>query len=741
MPIAILLLAVVVWGEAWLNNRDPSDSGSSCGLERKLTMPGKEHQNRLAREKSPYLLQHAENPVDWYPWGEEAFERARREDKPIFLSIGYSTCHWCHVMEHESFEDSAVAALMNAAFVSIKVDREERPDIDNLYMGICQMMTGSGGWPLTIIMTPDKKPFYAATYIPRENAYGRMGMLQLIPRISDLWRERRDEAVGSADHISSLVREAAVTKAGPAVDRATIEAAVQGLRGRYDSRFGGFSQAPKFPSPHNLTLLLRYWNRTGDSTSLAMVEQTLQAMRAGGIYDHIGFGFHRYSTDQKWLVPHFEKMLYDQAMLIMAYTEAYQATGNPDYAKVVGEIVTYVLRDLTSPEGAFYSAEDADSEGEEGRFYVWTTSEVRDALTGDDADLANKVFNITADGNFVDQATRGRNGTNIPHLQQPLDALAASSGLSPEEISDRLEALRARLLEVRSRRVRPHRDDKVLTDWNGLMIAALAKAAQALDRPEYAKAAAHAADFVLANLRDSKGRLLHRYRDGEAGLPAHVDDYAFMTWGLLELYEATFDLRRLETALELTETLVQHHWDGISGGFYFTADDGEGLLARQKETYDGAIPSGNSVAMLNLVRLGRMTGQRDLEEKAAAIGRAFSEQVRGTPSAHCQMLQGVDFLLGPSYEIVICGGADAPDTHRMIRAIASRFIPSKVTLLKTAGTGSDRLAKAASYTQAMTPIGNQATAYVCREFSCQQPTTDLSLVLKFLGVEESTASH
>ncbi len=733
--IITLLAGLIVWlvslAPGHRANLPSCDDGSSMNRSEHIHT----HRNRLAGEKSPYLLQHAGNPVDWYPWGDEAFAAAKAQNKPVFLSIGYSTCHWCHVMEHESFEDSAVATLMNNAFVSIKVDREERPDIDNLYMGVCQMMTGSGGWPLTIIMTPDKKPFYAATYIPRENAYGRLGMLELIPRIADFWRDRRDEAEGSADHICELVRDAARREAGAALSRAEFDSAAMDLRRRFDPQFGGFGRAPKFPSPHNLTLLLRHWKRTGDSTSLMMVERTLNAMRAGGIYDHIGFGFHRYSTDQEWLVPHFEKMLYDQAMLAIAYTEAYQATGKSEYATVVAEIISYVLRDLTSTEGAFYSAEDADSEDEEGKFYVWTLEEIGKALSFDDAHLAAAFYNFADGGNFIDQATRERTGANIPHTRQPLSEFARSKGISTDLLLERLDSIRPKLLAVRSRRIRPHLDDKVLTDWNGLMIAALAKASMALDRPDYAAIASRGADFVLTHLRGHDGRLLHRYRDGDAGLPAHVDDYSFFIWGLIELYEATADIRYLETALDLNNYFIAHFWDDAYGGFFFTADDGEPLLARQKEVYDGAIPSGNSVAMMNLVRLGRMTGDRILEIRAESTGRAFADQVRGTPSAHAQMLQAVDFLAGPSQEIVVCSTNDSDGTERMLRALRGRYLPTKVLLVKPDTHDAQRLTKLAEYTSSMSALSGRATVYVCRDFACQQPTTDVEQMLRYLEDE------
>jgi uncharacterized protein YyaL (SSP411 family) len=691
--------------------------------------------NRLIREKSPYLLQHAHNPVDWYPWGDEAFDRARSENKPIFLSIGYSTCHWCHVMEKESFEDAEVAGLMNDLFVSIKVDREERPDIDGIYMTVCQMMTGRGGWPLTIIMTPDGKPFYAATYIPRETRFNQIGMLELVPRIEQVWEERKDEVENSAEKVSKLlgqVPEGGVS--GEELGEEVLAAAYGQLARSFDDRYGGFGSAPKFPTPQNLLFLLRYWKRTGDERVLQMVEKTLRSMRFGGIYDHIGFGFHRYSTDRKWLVPHFEKMLYDQAMLAMACTEAYQATGRDEYQETVRQIFEYVLRDMTAPEGGFYSAEDADSEGEEGKFYLWTEEEIRPVLSAEESALVIRVFNVEERGNFAEEATGKTTGRNILYLEEPFSAIAADLDIDYAELRDRVESARRKLFAVRERRVHPHKDDKVLTDWNGLMIAALAKAAQAFDEPRYAEAAGRSADFVLANLRDSTGRLLHRYRGGEAAIPGFLDDYAFLVLGLTELYEATFQLRYLRTALDLNTDMVRLFWDEKSGGFYFTADDAENLLFREKQIYDGAVPSGNSVAMLNLLRLGRMIADPGLEKRAAQLGGAFSAQVLQAPSAHTQLMVALDFGMGPSYEVVVVGDERADDTRAMLKAIRKQFVPNKVLLFRPGDVKSPEISKLAEFTRQQRSIKGKATAYVCLDYQCKLPTTDVEETLKLLGL-------
>jgi len=695
---------------------------------KKLPADGGPEYNRLVFEKSPYLLQHAGNPVDWYPWGEKAFNKARAEDKPVFLSIGYSTCHWCHVMEHESFEDDEVAALMNEHFVCIKVDREERPDIDNIYMQVCQAMTGSGGWPLTVLLTPDKTPFFAGTYFPKTGRFGREGMMDLVPRIGKLWRADRDSLLASGKRILDHLRAASQRQPGAELDARTLELGFQQLSRSYDYSQGGFGGAPKFPTPHRLSFLLRYWKRTGDARALRIVEHTLQSMRRGGIYDHVGFGFHRYSTDQGWLVPHFEKMLYDQAMLVIAYVEAYQATGNEEYAQTAREVLTYVLRDMTDANGGFYSAEDADSEGVEGKFYVWSDDEIKGVL-GDDADLFIGAYNIQSGGNFRNPHTPPN--SNIPHLTRSWSELAAQSETDESDLRGKLEASRKKLFAARKKRIHPYKDDKILTDWNGLMIAAMAKAASALNEPKYAAAAQRAADFTWDYVRDSKGRLLKRHRGGESALPAHVEDYAFMVWGLLDLYEANFEVRNLKRAIALNDQLLAHFWDDKGGGLFFTADDGEPLPVRSKEVYDGAIPSGNSVAMLNFLRIASITGDAALEEKAAAIGRSFSTQVSRAPSAHAQLLCALDYGIGPSYEIVIAGQRENADTGAMVSALRTVFVPNKIVLFRPPGDAPE-ISMLASFTANQKPRNGKATAYVCRNHQCDLPTTEPKVMLSGL---------
>jgi uncharacterized protein YyaL (SSP411 family) len=686
--------------------------------------------NRLVNEKSPYLRQHAYNPVDWHPWAEEAFERARREDKPVFLSIGYSACHWCHVMEQESFEDEDVARILNEAFVAVKVDREERPDIDNASMAVCRMLTGGGGWPLTIILTPDKKPIFAGTYFPKQTRYSRIGLLELIPRLQSLWKNNRAGALVSGDKIQSALEEISRASAPGDVPPDIASQAFDRLSAEYDSEQGGFGIAPKFPVPHNIMFLLRYAARTGSRDALDMAVTTLRAMRQGGIWDHLGFGFHRYSTDRVWLVPHFEKMLYDQALLTLAYLEAFQATAEPDFRRTGEHIAAYVQRDMTSPEGGFYAAEDADSEGQEGKFYVWSEDEVRGALTAEEADLAAMVFNIDAEGNFEGMSGESA-GRNILHLTADLDKIAAELQVPEDDFRLRVESIRAKLLAARRERVPPLKDTKILTDWNGLMIAALAKVGQLPDEARFAQAAEKAADLILTKMRQPDGRLRHRLMDGEAGIPGFLDDYAFLTWGLIELYETTFAARYLRAAIELTDSVLARFWDEKQGGFFFTADDATELPPRRMESLDGALPSGNSVMVMNLARLARMTGRMDFEEKAQAAGRAFAPDICRSPASFTGMICGLDFASGPGTEVVIVGNPEASDTRNLVQAVRKGFFPNKVVLLRPEGE-SPEIAELAPYTAAMTGLGGRAAAYVCSGFRCGLPVTDPQALIDLL---------
>ena len=729
-PLSVLVF--LIFATSTMNNLSAEDDHEGhvrkplppAEVIRKLPADGGEEFNRLVFEKSPYLLQHARNEVDWWPWGEAAFAEAAKTGKPIFLSIGYTTCHWCHVMEHESFEDKEVGDYLNKHFIPVKVDREERPDIDEVYMTVTQALTGRGGWPMTVVMTPEKKPFFAGTYFPRKPRAGSPGVMDVLEQLADAWENDNAKVLSVAGDLTSKLADHIKVEPGEGLKPEILDAAYLKFKERYDPEHGGFAMSPKFPVPPNLMYLMRHHKRTGDPEALEMVEKTLVEMRRGGIFDHVGFGFHRYSTDRIWLTPHFEKMLYDQALISMAYLEAYQITGKETYAQTAREIFTYVLRDMTSEEGGFYSAEDADSEGEEGTFYIWSNEEVIKVLGEDDADFFNSKFNVVKGGNFKDEATGERVGASIPHLRRDLTA----------EEATRYEAIRLKLWAHREKRIHPQKDDKILTDWNGLMIAALAKGAQVLGEQEYQDAAVKAADFVLAKLRTEDGKLLKRYRLGDAGLTAHLEDYAFMSWGLLELYETTFDTKYLEESIQLTDQIIANFWDAEGGGgFYMTANDSETLIVRPKKLYGGAIPSGNSVSLLNLSKLYRLTGDSRFADKTDLLIKAFSNEIERAPSVVPLVMCGLDFHFGPSFEVVIANDkADSDDTRAMIEALRKPYIPNKVVILRTEKT-KDAIGKLAEYSATMAPQNGKATAYVCVKQACDLPTNDIKKMLESLA--------
>ncbi len=674
-------------------------------------------------EKSPYLQQHAHNPVDWYPWGDAAFRRAEEEQRPVFLSIGYATCHWCHVMAHESFEDEHIASLLNTHFIAIKVDREERPDIDSVYMTACQQMTGQGGWPLTVIMTPDRKPFFAGTYFPRTSRAGMTGLTGILEKVIRLWQDQRETLTGAAGEFTDHLHENLQESMKGAADQSLIGDGYRELAASFDPVNGGFGRAPKFPTPATLLFLLRYWKRTGSDQALSMAGKTLDAMRCGGIHDHLGGGFHRYSTDALWRVPHFEKMLYDQALLLMAFTEAWLATKNPVYRQTSEDIITYVIRDLSSPEGAFISAEDADSPGGEGAYYLWTDAELDAVLGPDDSRYAARLFQVTPEGNF--RAAEPGSGKNILYLQP---------GYTENERDPaRRESVRSRLLAERQKRPHPQRDDKVLTDWNGLMIAALAQASRAFDDPGYYRAAGRAMDFILDRLPSDDGGLLHRWRDGEAAIPAFADDYAFIIHALLELYETGFNPVWLEKSLLLTRYLAGHFSDRDGSGFFTTSDKGEHLIVRKKEVYDGAIPSANSVMLRNLVRLGHLTGDPALEEQAAILAESLAGTVRRSPSAYCAFLCGLDHLLGPASDVVIAGKAFDPVEEDMIRLLHYAYLPSVTTHVRHPSQGTGSLDILAPFTKTMTARDGKTTAYVCTGRTCSNPVTTADALRELLN--------
>ncbi|WP_245001136.1 thioredoxin domain-containing protein [Caldalkalibacillus thermarum] len=680
--------------------------------------------NRLIHEKSPYLLQHAHNPVDWYPWGEEAFEKARREDKPVFLSIGYSTCHWCHVMERESFEDEEIADILNNHFVSIKVYREERPDVDAIYMAVCQALTGHGGWPLTIVMHPDQKPFFAATYLPKEGKWGRSGLKEILQKIHHLWLHDRKKLNEAGTNIIKAIQEMKSRPKGAELTKEILHHAYAQFERTFDADYGGFGQAPKFPLPHSYLFLLRYWQMTGEPKALEMTEKSLRAMHRGGIYDHLGYGFARYSVDEKWLVPHFEKMLYDNALLAYSYTEAYQATRNPYYKQVTEEIFEYVQRVMTSPEGGFYSAEDADSEGVEGKFYVWTPEEIFEVLEETEAELFCDIYDVTEQGNFE--------GKNILHLiDVDLEQKAKQYGLSFAQLEQKLAAARHKLFLHREKRLHPHKDDKILTAWNGLMIAALAKASAAFGRSDYLELARRAANMIERHLTDNEGRLLARYRDGEAHYLAYIDDYAFFIWALHELYFASLDASCLQQAKSLLDQALERFWDKQNGGFFFYAKDAERLITNPKEIYDGATPSGNGVMAFNLVRHYLLSGEDVYRETAEALLQAFGQQINEYPSGHAFSLLALQLLSGNHAELVIVEGKDRHTYDKMVETVQRAYLPLAVVLYKTREQN-QRLNALAPAHQDKQAVDGQTTFYHCVNFACRQPVHSIEEVKQAL---------
>ena len=701
------------------------------------------HTNRLASEQSPYLLQHAHNPVDWFPWGPEAFEKARREDKPIFLSIGYSTCHWCHVMERESFENEAIAVLLNRDYVSIKVDREERPDVDRIYMTFVQATTGGGGWPMSVWLTPDLQPFFGGTYFPPENRYGHPGFASLLTQIAAAWAADRGQIADSARDMVEQLRHQTEVEAGRAgaIDHAILDSGFYAFRRTFDTRLGGFGPAPKFPRPSVHNFLLRYYARTKNQEALDMALLTLREMAKGGIHDQLGGGFHRYSVDERWRVPHFEKMLYDQAQLAISCLEAFQATSDRQYAETARRILDYVLRDMTGPEGGFFSAEDADSATDparpdlksEGAFYVWSADEIRDGAGQPAADWFCYRYGVEAAGNVADDPHGEFTGKNI--LYQ-----AHTVGETAQRFSRPLEEVRAGLLEAgrillraRSQRVRPHLDDKILTAWNGLMISAFARGGAILEEPRYAAAARRAAEFLIARVYDPQtGALLRRYRQGEAAIPAFLDDYAVFVQGLLDLYEAQFDLRDLELAIRLTEKQMELFEDPEHGGFFASAADDASLVMRVKEDYDGAEPSGNSVAAMNLLRLARFTNRSSFRESAERTLAAFASRLAATPAALPQLLAACEWLLGEPREIVLVGGRDDADTEALLRALHSRFVPNRVIMLVDSHEARRALAAGIPSIEFMERIADRASAYVCRNYTCQLPVTESEKLAELL---------
>lgn len=679
--------------------------------------------NRLINEKSPYLLQHAYNPVDWYPWSEEAFEKAKSENKPVFVSIGYSTCHWCHVMERESFENEEVAQILNEKFVSIKVDREERPDIDSIYMLVCQMMNGHGGWPLSVFLTPDRVPFYTGTYFPRESRYGMPGFTEVLNYLYQQYTENPDRIKDVGAQVKQALELSREKREQTSLTKETIDNAFQYYKQTFDPQYGGFGEAPKFPMPHTLVFLLMYAKFFENQEALNMVTKTLDGLARGGIYDHIGYGFSRYSVDEKFLVPHFEKMLYDNALLAMAYTDAFRMTKNSRYKKITEEIIKYVLRDMVHPDGGFYSAEDADSEGEEGKFYVWTPEEVKDVLGEQLGTLFCQAYDITKQGNFE--------GKNIPNLiTSHLESIAKAEGISSAELAEKLETARQRLFQHREKRVRPFRDDKILTAWNGLMIASLAKAGRVFHQASYVQAAEKAVSFIRDNLIQN-GRVMVRYRDGEVKNKAFIDEYAFLLWGYIELYESTFAPFYLEEAKKLAGNMMDLFWDDHAGGFFFSGNDDEPLLVNQKESYDGALPSGNSVAACQLLRLAKLTGDFTLEEKVQQMFQVFSKDIHDYPNGHAMMLQSVMLSQQAMKEVVIVMDDETKEVVDFIQHIQENFHP-EISLMAVKRNEQAKLSEIAPFIEDYAMINEKPTIYVCENFQCNQPTNHFQTAMDLL---------
>jgi uncharacterized protein YyaL (SSP411 family) len=678
--------------------------------------PADRKPNHLAGQTSPYLLQHVYNPVDWYPWGEAAFARARREDRPIFLSIGYAACHWCHVMERESFESPEIAELLNDHFVPIKVDREERPDIDEIYMNAVQLLTGQGGWPLSVFLTPDLKPFMGGTYFPPEERYGRIGFPTLLRRIREVWGESRADVDRSASRLTDQLERVAtappLATSGAPVGRTELSRAAAELAQRFDPQDGGFGPAPKFPPDGALGLLLREHARSGESTPLGMAERTLDRMALGGMYDHVGGGFARYSVDARWLVPHFEKMLYNQALLVPSYVDGWLLTRKPLYQRVVEQTLDFVRRELTDPQGGFYSSLDADSEGEEGKYYVWTPGEIDEVLGAEDGRLFSELYDVTSEGNFE--------GRSIPNLLAGcLADRAAAEGDTEERLVERIDPLLRKLMAARGDRVRPGTDDKILTAWNGLMITACCRAYQAFGRDRDLATARGAAEFVSAKLC-REGRLLVSYRAGSAQLNAYLDDYAFLARGLLDLYESGFDARHLELADALATTMIEHFRDPDGGGWFFTSDDHEVLLTRNHSLHDGALPAGAGVATETLLRLAVHRRRDDFRHAAERTLEAYRPLVTRMPSAWASLLLAAELAESPPHEIAIVGSPEDPATRELLAVVRGRFRVCPVVQLAVAATDDDRLALLAG----KDGIDGRPTAYVCREYACQSPTTE-----------------
>ena len=685
--------------------------------------------NRLSKETSPYLLQHAHNPVDWFPWGDEAFEVARREQKPVLLSIGYSACHWCHVMEHESFENEAIAKLMNENFVNIKVDREERPDLDQIYMSAVQMMTHHGGWPMTVFLTPDGVPFYAGTYFPPEDRYNMPGFPRVLISVADAYRERPDDIQQTAVSVlGELKRTVAAAESSEPLTTELLDTGFKGIIKNYDSTNGGFGGAPKFPPAMTLEFLLHTYYRTGNQQALEIVRHTCRKMAEGGIYDQLGGGFHRYATDARWLVPHFEKMLYDNALLSRIYLHYHQVSGDNAARMIAEGVLDYVVREMTDSAGGFYSTQDADSEGVEGKFFVWSKEEIEGLLGKQDAALFAAYYNVTDTGNFE--------GENILNVTGDLPEVAGAADVSIEELNQALARGRAILFAAREKRVKPERDEKILTAWNGLMLAAFAEAGAILQRPDYLEVARKNAQFILDNLRRD-GLLLRTYKDGQAKLNAYLEDYSFFIDGLVTLFEASGELVWLEQALVLTAKMVDEFWDNEDGGFFFTGRSHEELIVRSKDFFDNATPAGNSVAAEVLLRIGLLTDTDDYQRRTAAILRLMASAFERYPSGFGRLLCVLDFYLGTPKEIALIGEPGTTETQALRDQIWRPYLPNKV--IAQTSSGNTKIAEIVPLLRDRPQLNGKATVYVCEHFSCKNPTSSVEELASQLASTAASA--
>jgi uncharacterized protein YyaL (SSP411 family) len=663
--------------------------------------------------------------VDWYPWGPEALERAQAEDRPILLSVGYSACHWCHVMEHESFEDPATAAIMNEHYVNIKVDREERPDIDSIYMSAVQQMTGHGGWPMTVFITPGGAPFYGGTYYPPEPRHGLPSFRQILLAVAEAWRERRADVDQSAEHMAEALRQSGELRAAAGtLDASILDRAYRSLSSRFDSAWGGMAGAPKFPQPLTLEFLLRTWKRTGNGDAMRFLDVTLRRMAAGGMYDHVGGGFARYSTDAHWLVPHFEKMLYDNALLARLYTHAWQATGDNAHRAVAEDVLAWVTREMTSPEGGFYSALDADSEGEEGKFYVWTPGEIDSIIGAEDGALVRAYYGVTEAGNFE--------GHNILHVWRTMDDVAAEQGVGVERLQNALDRARPRLYEERAKRVWPGRDDKVLTSWNAMMLHAFAEAARAFESHEYRRIAVASAEFLVGRLRTEDGRLARTYKDGRAKIPGFLEDHALLAEALVAVYETTWDERWLREARTLADQVLQSFWDEEQGIFFDTAADAEQLVIRPRDLFDNATPSGNSAAVNALLRLAELVGDERYSRVARRVLESLADTMARVPAGFGHLLSALDFHLATPTEVAFVGTPGEAETDALLRVVGRAYLPNTVTALRRARESGDE--ELIPLLRGRTAREGRATAYVCERFACQQPVTDPAALAAQLGL-------